>query len=95
MKYEEIIKLLDAGYSRSEILEMNEAPAEETPAPDAPAPAADNVSEVLSEMKEMFNEMRKEFTAMNILSASQPAETERTPDEIMATIINPEVKKKK
>ena len=40
MKYDEIIKLLNAGYSREEILAMKEEPA---PAPDSkePAPAPD------------------------------------------------------
>ena len=35
MKYEEIIKLLDAGYSRDEILAMKEEPA--------PAPAEESI----------------------------------------------------
>ena len=62
MKYEEIIKLLDAGYSREEILAMKEEP---TPAPDPeptpndpePAPAPDPAADVMKEMKEMFAEI--------------------------------------
>ena len=46
MKYEEIIKLLDAGYTREEILQMDEHEPEPAPEPEpepepAPAPAPD------------------------------------------------------
>lgn len=96
MKYEEIIKLLDAGYSREEILAMKEEPA---PAPDptpddpepapAPDPAADITADVMKEMKEMFAEMKKELTAMNILNSRQESDKVRTGEDILATIINP------
>ena len=92
MKYEEIIKLLDAGYSREEILAMKEAPAD--PAPADPAPAAPNMADVMNEMKEMFNDMRKELTAFNIMNSNMPGDSERTSEDIIATIINPEQKKK-
>ena len=98
MKYEEIIKLLDAGYSREEILAMKEEPApapdpkepEPTPAPDPePTPAPDPAADVMKEMKEMFAEMKKELTAMNILNSRQESDEVRTGEEILATIINP------
>ena len=92
MKYEEIIKLLDAGYSRDEILAMKEAPADPTPAD--PTPAEPNMTDVMNEMKEMFNDMRKEFTAFNIMNSKMPEDSERTSEEIIANIINPEQKKK-
>ena len=89
MKYEEIIKLLDAGYSRDEILAMRD-----TPAPADPAPAEPNMADVMKEMKEMFNDMRKEFTAFNIMNSNIPVDPERTSEDIIANIINPEQKKK-
>lgn len=98
MKYEEIIKLLDAGYTRDEILSMQEEPTPE-PAPQEPDSAepepapAEDVSEVVKEMRELFSEMKKEFTAFNIMSARQPAESEKTTDDIIAEIINPTKKK--
>ena len=98
MKYEEIIKLLDAGYTRDEILSMQEEPAPE-PAPQEPDPQelepapTEDVSEVVKEMRELFSEMKKEFTAFNIMSARQPAESEKTTDDIIAEIINPTKKK--
>lgn len=86
MKYEEIIKLLDAGYSREEILAMKEAPAEDpTPQEDDPA----DMSAVLNEMREMFSDMRNEITAMNIMNSRMPAEQEKTSEEIIANIISP------
>lgn len=95
MKYEEIIKLLDAGYSRDEILAMKEEPApapdpESTPAPDPePTPAPDPAADVMKEMKEMFAEMKKELTAMNIMNSRQEPDEVRTGEDILASIINP------
>ena len=93
MKYEEIIKLLDAGYSRDEILAMKEEPE---PAPDpkepepAPAPEpADITAEIMNEVKTMFSEMKKELTAMNILNSRQESDEVRTEEDILASIINP------
>lgn len=96
MKYEEIIKLLDAGYSREEILNMKDTP-EPTPEP-APEPAPEPVSEVtefLKEMREAFNDMKKEITAFNIMNSNLPTDNERTSEDIIASIISPEPKSKK
>ena len=95
MKYNEIIKLLDAGYSREEILAMKEEPApapdpEPTPAPDPePTPAPDPAADVMKEMKEMFAEMKKELTAMNIMYSRQESDEVKTGEDILASIINP------
>ena len=92
MKYEEIIKLLDAGYSREEILAMkNDDPADDAPADDAPADdaPADIAGEIMKEVKDMFAEMRKELTAMNIMNSRQDGDTIKTGEDILATIINP------
>ena len=93
MKYEEIIKLLDAGYSRDEILAMKEEPA---PAPDPkepepePAPEpADITAGIMEEVKGMFAEMKKELTAMNIMNSRQGSDEVRTGEDILASIINP------
>jgi len=94
MKYEEIIKLLDAGYSREEILAMKEAPAQDDPEQTQEETAPD-MSDVLKEMRDTFADMRKEFMAMNIMNSQMPADSEKSSEEIIANIINPEVKKKK
>ena len=98
MKYEEIIKLLDAGYTRDDILQMEESKAPEEKQPEEQPPQAETspeteVSEVVKEMRDLFAEMKKEFTAFNIMSSRQPAQTEKTADDIIAEIINPTKKK--
>ena len=105
MKYEEIIKLLDAGYSRDEILAMKEEPApaldpkptpadpEPAPADPEPAPAPDPAADVMKEMKEMFAEMKKELTAINILNSRQESDDVKTGEDVLANIINPTMRK--
>lgn len=98
MNYGEIIKLLDAGYTREEILAMDApAPADPEPAPTDPEPAPadpapDQLTTAIQEMKSAFAEMRKEITAMNIMSSRQP--DPKTPEDIIANIINPDRKEK-
>lgn len=97
MQYTEIIKLLDAGYTREEILAMKdepkpEEPKPEEPKPEDPKPEENGMSDLVKEMRDAFSEMRKEFTALNIMSSRQPEE--KTPEDIIANIINPTRKKK-
>ena len=95
MKYNEIIRLLDAGYTREEILNMDtEAPEEVAPEEVAPTQAPEEAfTEMLGEMRSAFEEMRKEFTAFNIMNSNQPADEKRSSEDIIANIINPTVKK--
>lgn len=101
MKYDEIIKLLDAGYTRDEILAMNEEPEEtnkdtkSNPDPDEKMNnnSDSEMSGLVKEMRDAFSEMRKEFTAFNIMASRQPEE--KTPEDIIANIINPTRKEKK
>ena len=92
MQYTEIIKLLDAGYTREEILAMKDEPKPVEPKPEEPKPEETGMSDLVKEMRDAFSEMRKEFTAMNIMSSRQPEE--KTPEDIIANIINPTRKKK-
>ena len=100
MKYDEIIKLLDAGYSREEIMAMNEEPEETNNNSNSNPDSDENVnnnsdsgmSELVKEMRDAFTEMKKEFTAFNIMSSRQPEE--KTPEDIIANIINPTRAKK-
>ena len=87
MQYTEIIKLLDAGYTRDEILAMKDEPKTEESKTEETG-----MSDLVKEMRDAFSEMRKEFTAMNIMSSRQPEE--KTPEDIIANIINPTRKKK-
>ena len=74
MKYEEIIKLLDAGYSREEILEMDKEPApddkkdpdpkdKKDPDPkDKKDPAPDDKKDLAPDMTGMMEEMKTMFS---------------------------------
>ena len=84
MKLEDIIKLIDAGYTKEDIQAMN-APDPEpelapAPAPDpAPAPAPDeNMSAMLQELKDL----KKAVYAMNIMNTDVPAP--KSVDDILA-----------
>ena len=102
MKYEEIIKLLDAGYTREEILEMDKEPAPEDkkdpapedkkdPAPEDKKDPAPDMSGMMEEMKTMFSDLTKELIASNIMRSRQDGDD---PDEdIIAKIINPKIDK--
>lgn len=97
MNYTDIIKLLDAGYTREQILEMKEDPApdpEPEPAEEKPEPDTHDIMEsVMTEVKDMFAEMKKELTAMNILNSRQEGEGSKSSEDILASIINPTKKK--
>lgn len=101
MKYDEIIKLLNAGYTRDEIMEMKD---DETKAQDQDEKTGDSTGEtktpeetemsgLVKEMRDVFAEMKKEFTAFNIMASRQPEE--KTPEDIIANIINPTRKETK
>ena len=102
MRYEEIIKLLDAGYSREEILEMDKEPAPEDkkdpapedkkdPAPEDKKDPAPDMTGMMEEMKTMFSDLTKELIASNTMRSRQDGED---PDEdIIAKIINPKIDK--
>lgn len=93
MKYEEIIKLLDAGYSREDIMNMNntdpDPEPEQEPTPDDPAPAPDITGEIMKEVRDMFAEMKKELIAMNIMQTNQGPDEVKTGEDVLASIINP------
>ena len=90
MNYNEIIKLLDAGYTRDEILQMKNEP-EPAPEPEpepAPEPEPVSMDAIMTEVKDMFAEMRKELTAMNIMN-TRLKDDHTEPEDILANIINP------
>ena len=89
MNYNEIIKLLDAGYSREEILQMDVKEPEPAPEPEPePEPAPDPMASIMTEVKDMFADLRKELTAMNIMNSRQQ-DDHNEPEDILANIINP------
>lgn len=102
MKYEEIIKLLDAGYSREEILKMDEpaqddkkdpdpAKDKKDPAPDDKKDPAPDMAGMMEEMKTMFSDLTKELIASNIMRSRIDGEDDN--EDIIAKIINPKIDK--
>ena len=87
MKLEEIIKLIDAGYTKEDIMKMSEPakekPAEEKPAdkpvPELPADKPDTQAAILAELQQM----RKSINAMNIMNSGKSEQAETTDDILM------------
>ena len=99
MKYEEIIKLLDAGYSREEILEMDKPDPKDKKDPDPkdkkdPAPddkKDPDMAGMMEEMKTLFSDLTKELIASNIMRSRIDGEDDN--EDIIAKIINPKIDK--
>lgn len=105
MTFEQLMKLLDAGFTKQEILALNGTPApapqpepepEPTPAPQPepepqpePAPAPQNDQQAILAKLEELNQT---IIRSNINNSRQP-ETESV-DDILATIIRPTFKNK-
>ena len=103
MNYSEIIKLLDAGYTREEIMSMSETTdpnieeTKEEPKKEEPDTSGSNTEETevnneftkaLQEMKEMFTGFKNELQAMNIMN-SQLRDPDLNDEDLIANIINP------
>lgn len=101
MTFEQLIKLLDAGFTKDEIMALNGTPApapqpepepdpEPAPQPEpAPAPAPQNdQAAILAKLEEL----NQTIIRSNINNSRQP-ETESV-DDILATIIRPTFKNK-
>lgn len=85
MTLEEIIKLIDAGYTKEDIMKMSE-PVEEKPAEEKPAPKQEDPMEkpdtqaaILAELQQM----RKSINAMNIMNSGTTEQAETTDDILM------------
>ena len=105
MTYTEIMKLLDAGFNRDEILAMqNDENTEQNNDNDSGENKEQNndndsgensenlnsaITEALAEVKSTFDEFKKEFTAMNIMNSRIDNPNTNTADDILANIINP------
>ena len=99
MNYSEIIKLLDAGYTREEILNMQkpEEQAPEDPAPEDPEPAPDVAQAAVDRLTTLLTTIDgriKDLQATNILQAQQPAGDNhvKTAEEALTELIRPQLK---
>ena len=100
MKIAEIIQLLKAGYSKSEIAELrdaelanlpSESPASESaPEPEVahtPAPAGPDPE--IEELKQTVRNLQKMLQKQNLKSAATESVKEETPIDILGSLINP------
>ena len=106
MKVDEIIKLLDAGYTKDEILEMNkdpEQPEHEESEHEEPVqseheehvqPDVTEMSAAVREFKTAIDDLKKEFIAANIMASNRVGEQTATAETAVANIINPFTNKK-
>lgn len=87
MNLEQTIKLLDAGYTREEILAMNK-PEEEKPAPE-PEPAKPEpqkepeIPAWASQITADIADLKKALYAVNVMASAQPENTKTADDVLM------------
>lgn len=109
MNAENILKLVDAGFSKEEILALTgtaqpkeadapkEAPAEPEPAKDQPAKPAPETSDPNAERyAELLDAMQKltgAIQAGNILNSSNKEQPQMSAEDILAEVVAPKPKK--
>lgn len=104
MKAEDILKLIDAGFSHDEIIALD-GPAEaepvkeptvdpepeQTPEPQqAPAPAEDPNTKRYDELLQAVQKLTGAIQAGNILNSNNRAEETKTAEQIMAEVLLPQ-----
>ena len=104
MKFDEVMMLIRAGYTKNEIQDLLKEPApapepEPEPAPEptaepAPEPAAepapmDQMMQTLQNMIRQNQQMLEAMQAANVQAARMPEEKKETPEDLIAKIIAP------
>lgn len=103
MTYKEILKLLEAGYTRDEINALHdeeinnpepEQPAQPEPEQKPEQPGLDAQSAIAALLGKMDQKLT-ELQAANILAMQQPGgqEKEKTPEDILGELMRPEPRK--
>ena len=90
MKVEEVIKLIDAGYSKDEIDKMLQPEPEPKPDPE-PEPKPDSEPKAEPEIDPVLKELqdlKKAVYAMNIMNSAQPEQ--KSVDDILAASLKEE-----
>lgn len=104
MKAEDILKLIDAGFSHDEIIALN-GPAEAEPVKEhtvepepeqtqepqqAPAPAEDPNAKRYDELLQAVQKLTGAIQAENIRNSNNRAEETKTAEQIMAEVLLPQ-----
>lgn len=102
MTYKEILKLLEAGYTRDEINAFHEEetkqPEPEQPAqpePEQPATPGLDAQSAIAALLGKMDQKLTELQAANILAMQQPGgeNKEKTPEDILGELMRPEPRK--
>lgn len=100
MTYKEILKLLEAGYTRDEINALHEEETkqpepEPTPEPEEPKQPGLDAQSAIAALLGKMDQKLTELQAANILAMQQPggAEKEKTPEDILGELMRPEPRK--
>lgn len=80
MNVSEIIKLIDAGYTKADIEKMNQPETPAEPQADTAADPAQAVADAA--MLQELKDLKKAVYAMNIMNSEQPAQ--KSVDDILA-----------
>lgn len=83
MTLAEIIKLIDAGFTKEDIQAMNQPEAEPEPEakPEPEAPAAPAESAELQAIRQDLADLKKGLYALNVMNSSQPER--KTADDVL------------
>lgn len=105
MKYEDLMKLVNAGFTKAEIQAMvsAEQPApEQAPAPEpepepapapAPAPAPEpNYNQAIQQLTDQVSQLTNLVQRSNLLRMEQPEVKQESAEDIIASIIYPTFK---
>lgn len=100
MTYKEILKLLEAGYTRDEINALHEEETkqpdpEPTPEPEEPKQPGLDAQSAIAALLGKMDQKLTELQAANILAMQQPGgqEKEKTPEDILGELMRPEPRK--
>lgn len=110
MELEKIFKLVDAGFTKEEIIKLSgsgdpkeepkeepkEDPKKEEPAKEEPKkePAEDPTHDMLKLIADKFDELKSSIQQNNINNSNNKMAEAKTSEELLAEIINPPRKKK-
>ena len=105
MKTDEIIRLLDAGFTKEEILKMDgldvqpkqeepEQKQEEQPTPEPEPqkeePKQDPAADLLKIVAEEFKKLREELISSNITNSNNKVNSPEEPSQILASVVDPD-----
>ena len=96
MKIDDVMKLINAGFTKDEIIKMTgetevgSEPAAADPEPEKPSePAAPEFKTVLDDFLKGFKSIAEDIKQSNIANSNMPAQEKTSAEQILASIIAP------